>query len=247
MGIAIGALRFLMEEGVARPWSGQVLTLGRQLTAVTAGASTRLAREAGFAARPWGDARDDNDNLSDVQLFAGLGFDRLLALDANLYEKPDIVHDLNRAEIPENLSGRFDLVFDGGTLEHVFDVASALRAVCRFTKPGGRVVHLSPLSNCVDHGFYSFSPILFRDFYAANNWIIRRLATARFEHEPASDPWEIRDYQPDDFARLGALATGTYFLLTCVESKMNSTCEAVPQQSYYTQVWDDALNLRAMQ
>jgi SAM-dependent methyltransferase len=131
------------------------------------------------------------------------------------------------------------LVFDGGTLEHVFDVANALRTVCRFTKPGGRVVHLSPLSNCVDHGFYSFSPIFFTDFYAANNWIIRRLAIARFERDPATDPWEIRDYRPDDFLRLGALPEGTYFLLTCVESKSDSTYEVVPQQSYYTKVWGE--------
>ena len=133
------------------------------------------------------------------ELFEELGFVGLLALDANPYEKPDIVHDLNHAEIPEDLIGRFDLVFDGGTLEHVFDVANALRTVCRFTKPGGRVVHLNPLSNCVDHGFYSFSPILFADFYAANNWVIRRLAIARFECDPATDPWEIRDYRPDEF------------------------------------------------
>lgn len=239
MGIAVGALQFLMEEGAARPWSGEVLTLGRQLTAVTRRACARVARESGLPTHTRKTVCDDDDILSDVELFEELGFSRLLALDANPYEKPDIVHDLNHAEIPQDLIGRFDLVFDGGTLEHVFDVANALRTVCRFTKPGGRVVHLNPLSNCVDHGFYSFSPILFADFYAANNWVIRRLAIARFECDPATDPWEIRDYRPDEFSRLGALPSGTHFLLTCVESKSDSTYEVVPQQSYYAQVWTE--------
>jgi SAM-dependent methyltransferase len=234
-----------MEEGGLRPWSGQVLTLGRQLTAVAADAFVPLARELGYVPRSWKNPGDRHGVLSDLELFEGLGFDRLLALDANAYEKPDVVHDLNHAEIPLDLAGQFDLVFDGGTLEHVFDVANALRTVCRFTKSGGRVVHVSPLSNCVDHGFYSFSPTLFVDFYTANNWIIRRLAVARFDRDPAGDPWEMRDYRPQDFAQLGALPAGTYFLLTCVESRSDSTFEVVPQQSYYGQVWDDGQAIHA--
>ncbi len=245
MGIAVGVLQFLMEEGVLRPWSGQVLTLGRQATAVDENSFVALADKLSYVARPLRVADERHGAISDQELFAGLGFDRLLALDANAYERPDVVCDLNKSEIPPQLIGRFDLVFDGGTLEHVFDVAQALRTVCRFTKPGGRVVHVSPLSNCVDHGFYSFSPTLFVDFYAANNWIIRRLAVARFDRDPVHDRWEIQDYRPRDFDQLGALSPGTYFLLTCVESKSDSTFEVVPQQSYYRQIWDDRLSKRA--
>ena len=199
-----------------------------------------LSPTGSYVPRPWKGTSPPNGVLSDRELFQRLGFDDLLALDANAYEEPDVVHDLNRADIAPALAGQFDLVFDGGTLEHVFDVANALRIICRFTKPGGRVVHVSPLSNCVDHGFYCFSPTLFVDFYSANNWIIRRLAVARFDRDPVSDAWEIQEYRPGKFAQLGALPPGTYFLLTCVESKSDSTFAVIPQQSHYSQVWKDA-------
>ena len=242
MGIAVGALQFLMEEGAVRPWAGEVLTLGRQLTAVTADAFLDLARELGYSPPPQIHSVERHVVLSDRELFEGLGFGRLCALDASAYEKPEIVHDLNDTNISADLVGRFDLVFDGGTLEHVFNVASALRNVCRLTKRGGRIVHVSPLSNCVDHGFYSFSPTLFLDFYAANNWLVRRLAIARFDRDPVGDRWEVEEYRSSDFAQLGALPPGTYFLLTCAESQGNSTFDAVPQQSYYGQVWSDRKN-----
>ena len=140
--------------------------------------------------------------------------------------------------MPASTHNSFDLIFDGGTLEHVFDVRTALRTICSMAKVGGRVVHVSPLSNCVDHGFYCFSPTLFADFYSANSWLIRRLATARFDLDPATDPWEIKDYNPDDFSRLGALEPGIYFTLACVESGANSTVDAIPQQSYYRKMWN---------
>ena len=128
-------------------------------------------------------------------------------------------------------------MFDGGTLEHVFDVPAALSVIAA-SQSGGRVVHLSPLSNCVDHGFYSFSPTLFADFYSTNGWLIRHIAVARFDADPSRDPWTITDYKPENFARLGALEAGTYFLLTCVQSTVNSTGTLIPQQSYYRNAWE---------
>ena len=173
-------------------------------------------------------APQSDGNLTDRQLFGSLWFDRISALDADAYENPDVIFDLNRQAVPDELLHRFELAFDGGTLEHVFDIAAALRNICRMVKTGGRIVHISPMSNCVDHGFYSFSPTLFADFYLANQWLVHRLAIARFVRDPSSEPWEIRDHRDFDFTQLGALSPGTYFLLACVQSTTDSTCDAVP-------------------
>lgn len=234
MGIALGAFEFLMAEGAARPWSGKVLTLGRQDTSVCAADLGRVADRYGVVLPPFVyQVWDQQDMLTDRQLFQALGFSSLLALDASTHEGADIWHDLNVREIPTGCKEEFDLVFDGGTLEHVFDVPAALSVIAGMTRAGGRVIHVSPLSNCVDHGFYSFSPTLFADFYSANGWQIRHIAIARFEKDPSRDPWTITDYQPEVFSRLGTLDSGTYFLLTCVQSTSNSTGNVVPQQSYY--------------
>jgi len=238
MGIAVGALEFLMNEGAARPWTGHVLTLGRQDTSVSGSDLCRVAAEHKLTLPPsLQRLAEQSTALTDHQLFHALGFSSVSAMDANLYEGADIAHDLNKREIPPGCERAFDLVFDGGTLEHVFDVPAALSVVAGMTAAGGRVVHLSPLSNCVDHGFYSFSPTFFSDFYLANGWVIKRIAVARFDSDPSRDPWTLTDYRSEDFSRLGILDSGTYFLLTCVESTKSSTGTVVPQQSYYTTSW----------
>jgi SAM-dependent methyltransferase len=79
------------------------------------------------------------------------------------------VLDLNRP-LPAALCDRFDLVYDGGTMEHCFSVADVLGNVVRLAKTGGRIIHHLPLNNWVDHGFYQFSPTLFFDFYEANGF-----------------------------------------------------------------------------
>ena len=239
MGIAVGALEFLMNEGIARPWSGRVLTLGRQDTSVSGSDLCRVAAEHSVTLSPSVHRlANQSTALTDRQLFHALGFSSLSALDASLYEGADIAHDLNKREVPAGCERAFDLVFDGGTLEHVFDVAAALSVVAGMTAAGGRVVHLSPFWNCVVHGFYSFSPTFFSDFYLANGWLIKRIAVARFDNDPATDPWTLTDYRPGDFSRLGSLDAGTYFLLTCVQSTERSTGTVVPQQSYYRTAWE---------
>lgn len=62
----------------------------------------------------------------------------------------------------------------GHRLEHVFHLANALSSVVRMAKTGGRIIHISPMSNCADHGFYSFSPALFVDYYSINRLAIQK-------------------------------------------------------------------------
>ena len=62
------------------------------------------------------------------------------------------------------------MVFDIGTLEHIFDVPTALKNITKMLKPGGRVILILPASNAIDHGFYSFSPTLLYDFFSSNGF-----------------------------------------------------------------------------
>lgn len=229
MGLATGLMPFLMREGAQRPWSGDVLTLGRQNIAVSGSDLNRLNADASLRCLVQQPA-DSDVRLSDHQLFRALGFDQVFALDISAYESADFIVDLNAASVPSHLQERFDLVFDGGTLEHVFDIASALRNTCRMVKPGGRIMHIGPMSNCVDHGFYSFSPLLFANFYQANKWTIHRITVARFE--PGTDFWELTDYHPSNYGTLGQLGGGAYLVLVCVQASGESTFDVVPQQSF---------------
>lgn len=97
-------------------------------------------------------------------LMRKLGFGGMEALDFSDFEGASIIHDLNRP-VPDTLHGQFDLIFDGGTIEHVFDVPQALRNVFHMLKPAGRFVSANGMNGWPGHGLYQFSPDLVWTFW----------------------------------------------------------------------------------
>ena len=53
-----------------------------------------------------------------------------------------------------------DLVFDGGTLEHVFNFSTALKNCMQMVAPGGRFVSVTMPNNWSGHRFSPVSPAL---------------------------------------------------------------------------------------
>lgn len=100
--------------------------------------------------------------------FDMLGMDEYVDVDKFETDRPVLQLDLNEP-VSDTLRGRFDLVIDGGTAEHIFDVRSVFRNIVRMTKIGGHAMHISTFQP--DHGFYAFSPCLFFDFYLANGFV----------------------------------------------------------------------------
>ncbi len=83
----------------------------------------------------------------------------------------EIVLDLNRPA-PAELLGRYDIVYDGGTLEHCFNVGQVMRNILAFARVGGFIIHVNPL-NHYNHGFFNFSPTFYHDWYTqAGNHIV---------------------------------------------------------------------------
>jgi SAM-dependent methyltransferase len=93
-----------------------------------------------------------------------LGFPGIETMDASAYEGAQMIHDLNEP-VPEVLHGQFSFIFDGGTLEHVFNVPVALRSVFDMLAPGGRFVSANGLNGWVGHGLYQFNPDLVWNFW----------------------------------------------------------------------------------
>jgi SAM-dependent methyltransferase len=89
-----------------------------------------------------------------------LGFDHIRSLDASDYEGAEIIHDLNQP-LPEALTGATDFLYDGGTMEHVFDVARVLDTMSRLVRPGGTLLISTPANGQCGHGFYQYSPEFF--------------------------------------------------------------------------------------
>ena len=111
-----------------------------------------------------------------------LGARELQVLDVSGYERADVIHDLGDP-IPDQLEERFDVVLDGGSLEHVFDVRTALANYMRMVRVGGRLVIQTMANNHCGHGFYQFSPeLFFRALSEDNGYRVERLHLA--EEDP---------------------------------------------------------------
>jgi SAM-dependent methyltransferase len=93
-----------------------------------------------------------------------LGFGRVEALDYTPAEGAEHICDLN-APVGRTLREQFDFIFDGGTIEHVFNVPMALQNVFDMLKPGGVFVSANGLNGWWGHGLYQLSADLAWSFW----------------------------------------------------------------------------------
>ncbi|WP_158968392.1 class I SAM-dependent methyltransferase [Chachezhania sediminis] len=159
MALDYASAKQIIRLAASMPIKGEVLMLGRQAIQVRpkhAAALDGILAGAGYDFT-FADLLQE-DGFSET-LFLKLGFPSVLSMDLSDYEGADILHDLNDP-VPDHLYGRFGIVFDGGTTEHVFDVATTMANVDRMLAPGGIFVSCAPGNNWFTHGFYQFSPEL---------------------------------------------------------------------------------------
>jgi hypothetical protein len=115
-------------------------------------------------------------------LFAALGWTADF-LDIHASREFEIVVDLNDP-LPAELHDCYDLVYDGGTMEHCFNVGQVMRNILTLAKMGGHIVHVNPL-NYYNHGFFGFNPTFYHDFYTQSG---NRLASEVYGiHGPVLD------------------------------------------------------------
>lgn len=151
-----------------------------------------------------------------VLFFKALGFKEVHSLDVSDYEKADIIFNLND-NIPKNLEDQFDMVFDGGVIEHVFNVTNAFLNICKLTKVGGYIFNLNPVYNYIHNTYWNISPEMFLEFYAANQYKIIECSMLTYLAEDREKrAWPDRPviWSPDirlmNFMEGGGLCTGEH-------------------------------------
>jgi hypothetical protein len=82
--------------------------------------------------------------------------------------RADYSVDLNQP-LSENI-GRYDVVTNFGTTEHVFNIGQSFANIHRLLKVGGIQLHAIPSYGYIDHGFYNIHPCAYLDMAKANNY-----------------------------------------------------------------------------
>ena len=89
-------------------------------------------------------------------------------MDYSNYESANIIHDMNRP-ISQEIMNSYDVVIDGGTMEHVFNYPQAISNAMNLVKPGGFLFIIVPTNGWCGHGFYQCSPCVFLDILTKEN------------------------------------------------------------------------------
>jgi hypothetical protein len=135
-------------------------------------------------------------------------------------------HDLND---PLPTLGKFDLVYNHGTAEHIFNIAQVFRTMHDRCINGGLMIHEAPFTGWIDHGFYCLHPTLFYDLAAVNCYEIVLAAIESIDSKTIIR-LEGRDHV-GDLARDGKLPNNA--MLYVVYRKRGDMAFRVPMQGYY--------------
>ena len=162
MGINLNLVPLLHSLIQGLPERGTALTMGTQtLTSGSIDDFNAVLGKLGCSTL--------DDKADGSALLVALGMKRCETLDISDYEGAGHIFDLNEVHAPKHLCNRYDLVFTGGTPEHIFHAGHALGNAVQMTRTGGLVVQIGPTNNWIDHGFYQLSPTLMFDYFNANN------------------------------------------------------------------------------
>jgi SAM-dependent methyltransferase len=140
-----------------------------------------------------------------VAILQRVGVDSTI-IDAAVLRGMERIVDLNEP-LPPDLARGFDLVVDTGTCEHCFNVAQAFVNACEALAPGGMLVHAAPMTR-INHGFWSFNPTIYPDFFENNGFELQMLTGVTgtiFEG--------FRPFNVDPFRRFDAPAEAALYVI----------------------------------
>lgn len=227
MGYGVADLRFLLSAEAMGFRGRKICTLGKLTTYTT-------QRQLDAVLAKYGKPHVTLDPVKALysanDLLEPLGYE-VDSLDASDYEGASIVHDLNQP-IPDKLAERYDLVIDGGTLEHVFNFPVAIDNAARMLKTGGHLFLVTPTNNQCGHGFYQFSPELFFSLLSEHNGfeMVRMYVTCKGSIYHVTDPRRVG-------GRVELITDDGAFLMVHAKKVRGVQKISGPQQSDYLVGW----------
>jgi hypothetical protein len=166
-------------------------------------------------------------------------------LDGSDYQGAAIIQDMNLPLTAANRAREksYDLILDGGSLEHFFDVPQALRNYDAMLRGGGLIYITTAANNHYGHGFYQFSAEFFhRVFSAGNGYTVEECFLEEHpllsaEISPARRFFAAGD--PKALGGRGQFLSSRPVLIHCLARKTGGSGVARSLiQSDYQAVWD---------
>lgn len=243
MGVDLASLNFLVSH--KEYVRGNTLQIGRQglhyagSWADRTGNKVKISNEilsrngVGFSAE---DTVNGGDGHTE-KLFLMLGAKTVDTLDYSRYENCTIVHDMN-LPIDKSYHGKFDFIFDSGTIEHIFDVKTVVENIKAMLKVGGAASITTNCNGFLGHGFYQFSPEFFRTLFSSEaGFKILDLSIAELTSDESFTVYSVPDVTKGDRQEMKTSANPHYICF--LAQKVEESDKRNYQQSDYLKIWGE--------
>jgi len=184
-----------------------------------------------------------NSRYADDFIRLVLGAATVMSFDYSDYQNADVIHDIN-TPIPEEFHEVFDVLIDGGTMEHIFDVKQVLTNYMKMVKTGGNIFVNVPANNLLGHGFYQFSPEFFyRVFSDSNGFSIESISLIESPFTTVEASRRHRCFRVTDpkiaGKRMRVISNKPLMLLIHArKTEKKPLFQSMPMQSDYTSTWE---------
>jgi hypothetical protein len=158
MGIDKTALELILvsQRYVTHCDKFNVLTLGRQQIHISKHDINYFLNKYNFSSlMNKFDVYDYSETLFQELLVNNVEVD---SVDNSSYEGASIIHNMN---MPFLTNKKYQYIYDGGTIEHIFNIPQVIENVINLLDVGGLFVSVTCNNNFSGHGIYQFSPEFF--------------------------------------------------------------------------------------
>jgi len=179
--------------------------------------------------------RESGGEASGRELYEGLGF-RYASIDLN-GDFGALKLDINFDDVPEEHRGRYGMVTNHGTTEHLLNQYNAFKMIHELTATDGLMLHAVPFTVHLEHGFFNYQPNFFEALARYNSYRTLGIWLGPDWQQSSFIPWhrDLLDYM--------VLSSNTTHLLVVLQQKMYDTPFCVPwQEVYQGTAPDDAMD-----
>jgi len=170
-----------------------------------------------------------------------VGAKKIDSFDFSGYERATFLHDMNEP-VSDEYKNKYDVVFDGGSLEHIFNFPCAIKNYMEMLKIGGFLVQITVCNNFSGHGFYQFSPeLFFRIFNKNNGFKIRTLYIDDTKHT-----YSVVDPEVVQRRVIFKNSRSTYLVVVAQKIEQKNIFESLPMQSDYVPLWRENNNITSI-
>ncbi|PQQ41088.1 hypothetical protein C6H65_11275 [Photorhabdus luminescens] len=185
MSISISTLNYLCELKKNHDIKGNILTLGKQMVFFDYDTLNRVLKEKDIPncnVNKSYEFSQDFEHLKFIEPYSQYCNDKAVisslfgvspkVMDITDEYYVDFRQDLNY-KVGNCYEQKFSFILDAGTIEHIYDICTALNNIDAMLVKGGLVVHITPAHGFLDHGYYQISPQLYYDFYSSRGYQIQ--------------------------------------------------------------------------